>query len=100
VIENLRVVLVSPRNPLNVGAAARAMSNFGCFDMRLVNAYRVAVDEARSAGAVVQPLDRVPQDVTGEREMTFGGLRSELGSTSTSIAEAPSRAVRNRWAPK
>ena len=42
-------MLVSPRNPLNVGAAARAMSNFGCFDLRLVNAYRVAVDEARSA---------------------------------------------------
>jgi tRNA C32,U32 (ribose-2'-O)-methylase TrmJ len=27
--DNLRVVLVSPRNPLNIGAAARAMSNFG-----------------------------------------------------------------------
>jgi TrmH family RNA methyltransferase len=57
VIDQLRVVLVSPRNPLNVGAAARAMSNFGCFDMRLVNAYRVAVDEARSAvkaGAVLE----------------------------------------------
>jgi tRNA C32,U32 (ribose-2'-O)-methylase TrmJ len=25
----LRIVLVSPRNPLNIGAAARAMSNFG-----------------------------------------------------------------------
>ena len=48
---------MSPRNPLNVGAAARAMSNFGCFDLRLVNAYRVAVDEARSAvkaGAVLE----------------------------------------------
>ena len=56
-LTNLRVVLVSPRNPLNVGAAARAMSNFGCLDMRLVNAYRVAVDEARSAvkaGAVLE----------------------------------------------
>ena len=56
-LENLRVVLVSPRNPLNVGAAARAMSNFGCFDLRMVNAYRVAVDEARSAvkaGAVLE----------------------------------------------
>lgn len=33
------------------------MSNFGCFDLRLVNAYRVAVDEARSAvkaGAVIE----------------------------------------------
>ena len=47
-MENGTVVLVSPRNPLNIGAAARAMSNFGFFDLRLVNAYRVAVDEARS----------------------------------------------------
>jgi len=27
-LDRLRVVLVSPRNPLNIGAAARAMSNF------------------------------------------------------------------------
>jgi tRNA/rRNA methyltransferase len=46
---NLRVVLVSPRNPLNIGAAARAMSNFGFFDLRLVNPYHVAFREARSA---------------------------------------------------
>jgi len=42
------IVLVTPRNPLNIGAAARAMSNFGFFDLRLVNPYRVAFDEARS----------------------------------------------------
>lgn len=47
--ENLRVVLVAPRNPLNIGAAARAMSNFGFFDLRLVNPYQVAFREARSA---------------------------------------------------
>src|ERR1700689_5079683 len=46
---NLRVVLVSPRNPLNIGAAARAMSNFGVFELRLVNPYQVAYLEARSA---------------------------------------------------
>jgi TrmH family RNA methyltransferase len=45
----LRVVLVSPRNPLNIGAAARAMSNFGFSHLRLVNAYDVAYLEARSA---------------------------------------------------
>ena len=53
----LRVVLVSPRNPLNIGAAARAMSNFGCDELRLVNAYDVAFREARSAvnaGAVLE----------------------------------------------
>lgn len=45
----LRVVLVAPRNPLNIGAAARAMSNFGVSQLRLVNPYDVAFREARSA---------------------------------------------------
>jgi TrmH family RNA methyltransferase len=45
----LRIVLVSPRNPLNIGAAARAMSNFGFTNLRLVNPYDVAFKEARSA---------------------------------------------------
>jgi TrmH family RNA methyltransferase len=48
-VNPLRVVLVDPRNPLNIGAAARAMSNFGCSEMRLVNPYEVAFREARSA---------------------------------------------------
>ena len=47
-MENVSVVLVTPRNPLNIGAAGRAMANFGFLDMRLVDAYRVAADEARS----------------------------------------------------
>src|SRR5579872_3892674 len=46
---NVRVVLVAPRNPLNIGAAARAMSNFGVSELRLVNPYEVAFREARSA---------------------------------------------------
>jgi TrmH family RNA methyltransferase len=46
---NLNVVLVSPRNPLNIGAAARAMSNFGVSELRLVNPYKVAYLEAKSA---------------------------------------------------
>jgi len=45
----LRVVLVTPRNPLNIGAAARAMSNFGFTRLRLVNPYDAAFREARSA---------------------------------------------------
>jgi tRNA/rRNA methyltransferase len=45
----VRVVLVAPRNPLNIGAVARAMSNFGFTDLRLVNPYDVAFQEARSA---------------------------------------------------
>ncbi len=45
----LAVVLVSTRNPLNIGAAARAMANFGFADLRVVNPYDVAFREARSA---------------------------------------------------
>lgn len=40
---------MSPRNPLNIGAAARAMSNFGFEHLRVVNPYDVAYAEARSA---------------------------------------------------
>jgi tRNA/rRNA methyltransferase len=47
--DKLRVVLVEPRNPLNIGAAARAMSNFGFLHLRVVNPYEVAFREARSA---------------------------------------------------
>lgn len=47
--DNLRVVLVATRNPLNLGAAARAMSNFGFLRLRVVNPYALAFREARSA---------------------------------------------------
>ena len=48
-VDPLRIVLVTPRNPLNIGAVARAMSNFGFTQLRLVNPYDVAFKEARSA---------------------------------------------------
>ncbi|HKD14548.1 MAG TPA: TrmH family RNA methyltransferase, partial [Candidatus Angelobacter sp.] len=48
-LDRLCVVLVSTRNPLNIGAAARAMSNFGFSCLRLVNPYEPSFREARSA---------------------------------------------------
>jgi TrmH family RNA methyltransferase len=45
----LRVVLVSARNPLNIGAAARAMSNFGFVNLRVVHPFEPSFREARSA---------------------------------------------------
>jgi tRNA/rRNA methyltransferase len=47
--DRLRVVLVAARNPLNIGAAARAMSNFGFLHLCVVNPYDAAFREARSA---------------------------------------------------
>lgn len=43
------MVLVAARNPLNIGAAARAMSNLGFLHLRVVNPYEAAFREARSA---------------------------------------------------
>jgi len=48
-LENLRIVLVRSRNPLNIGAAARAMSNFGALHLRVVTPYEKAFREAVSA---------------------------------------------------
>ncbi len=59
-LDRLRVVLVAPRNPLNIGAAARAMSNFGVSHLRVVNPYEVAFREARSAvgaGAIMKAAE-------------------------------------------
>ncbi|HEX5234970.1 MAG TPA: TrmH family RNA methyltransferase [Silvibacterium sp.] len=63
---NLRVVLVAARNPLNIGAAARAMSNFGFSRLRVVNRYDVAFREARSAVGAPELLKDAEEFATVE----------------------------------
>src|SRR6266436_357118 len=60
-VDHLRVVLVDARNPLNIGAAARAMSNFGVRRLRVVNPYEVAFREARSAVGAAPLLAKAEQ---------------------------------------
>ncbi len=52
------MVLVDARNPLNIGAAARAMGNFGFRHLRVVNPYDVAFEGARSAVDAAEVLLR------------------------------------------
>ncbi len=59
--DNLRVVLVATRNPLNLGAAARAMSNFGFLWLRVVNPYQLAFREARSAVGAADVLQQAEE---------------------------------------
>ena len=96
-LDNLRVVLVATRNPLNIGAAARAMSNFGVRRLRVVNPYEVAFREARSAVGASALLARAEQydgvaeavadcrlvvgtTVAGRRELQHRLLRLEAGA--------------------
>ncbi|HKX27531.1 MAG TPA: TrmJ/YjtD family RNA methyltransferase [Blastocatellia bacterium] len=44
-----KIVLVRPRNPNNIGAAARAMKNFGLADLWVVAPYRPVWEEVVSA---------------------------------------------------
>jgi tRNA/rRNA methyltransferase len=55
-LDHLCVVLVSTRNPLNIGAAARAMSNLGFLRLRVVNPYEASFREARSAVGAAELL--------------------------------------------
>lgn len=72
--DNLRVVLVAARNPLNIGAAARAMSNFGFTRLRVVNCYGVAFREARSAVGAPQILTEAEEFSTVAEAVADCGL--------------------------
>jgi TrmH family RNA methyltransferase len=60
-LDGLMVVLVRPRNPLNIGAVARAMSNFGVHRLRVVNPYVAAFREARSAVGASDLLNKAQE---------------------------------------
>ncbi|HVA66163.1 MAG TPA: RNA methyltransferase [Elusimicrobiota bacterium] len=47
--KSIRVMLVRPRNPNNVGAAARAMANFGLKDLAVVDPYEPVWRESVAA---------------------------------------------------
>jgi TrmH family RNA methyltransferase len=63
-MKNLCVVLVGTRNPLNVGAVARAMSNFGAMELLAVRPYEKAWREARSAVGAGELLARAKEFLT------------------------------------
>jgi tRNA/rRNA methyltransferase len=83
--DNLRVVLVSTRNPLNIGASARAMANFGFSRLRVVNAYDVAFREARSAVGAA-PLLRAAEEYSSLAD-AVADCRLVVGTTSVGHRE-------------
>ncbi len=78
------VVLVRPRDPNNIGAAARAMANFGLADLRVVEPFAVAWREAVSAVGAEDIMHRANQ---------YDTLDAALGDTVFSLAAT---ALRNR----
>jgi len=85
ILDNLRVVLVGTRNPLNIGAAGRAMSNFGVDHLRLVRPYAVAFREARSAVGAAELLAKAREyDTVAE---AVADCRLVVGTTAAGRRE-------------
>ena len=78
------VILVHPRDPNNIGAAARAMANFGLSELRLVDPFTVAFQDAVSAVGA--------QDILKNARI-FDTLPQALADCPLSLATS---ALRNR----
>jgi len=61
------IILVRPRNPLNIGAAARALANFGFSDLRVVSPHPPVWETALASAVGAESLI--------ERARVFGSLR-------------------------
>ncbi len=75
-----RIVLVGVRNPLNIGAAARALANFGLDELVLVRPYSEAWKTARSARAGQAVLARAR--VAANLADALAGVSLALGTSS------------------
>jgi TrmH family RNA methyltransferase len=82
--DRLRVVLVRTRNPLNIGAVARVMSNFGFLNLRLVQPFEASFREARSAVGAVELL---------ENAQVFDSVAEAIGDCSMVVGAS---AIRGR----
>jgi tRNA/rRNA methyltransferase len=75
---NWRIVLVRPRNPLNIGAAARALANFGLREMAVVAPFEPTWDEVRQSAVggdtVIAAARAVPSlaDILSDATVVIG----------------------------
>ncbi len=85
---NWRMVLVRPRNPLNIGAAARALANFGLLEMAVVAPFAPTWEEARTSAVGADPVIASARSVSSLAEIlsdatlvvgTTTGSRRNLG---------------------
>jgi tRNA/rRNA methyltransferase len=88
--EPLEVVLVSPRNPLNIGAVARAMANFGFSSLAVAAPFAPHWREARSAVGAPELLENAKE--FGSLAEAVAGFTLVLG-TGTLTHRKPEQPV-------
>ena len=94
----LRIVLVRPRNPLNIGAAARAMLNFGFQDLWLVEPWSEGFRTAKSAMGAAEVLARArvtkdPAEAYGDCSLVAATSAVTPRKTDIVRKEAPAGAA-------
>ena len=65
----LTVVLVGARNPQNIGAAARALQDFGFSDLRVVNEFAPPFEAAQLEANQLEPKQFEPSSAVGAGEV-------------------------------
>ena len=76
---SLKIILVRPRNPQNIGAAARAMANFGFEELALVAPHPPVWEEVRSAVGGEEVLART--ELYGSLSAAAADCQLVLGTT-------------------
>ena len=89
----MRIVLVRPRDPNNVGAAARAMANFSLADLVVVDPWEPTWREAKSAVGAGSVLESAR--VVGTLEEAVAD-RVYVGATTAATRRSLARAVEPR----
>jgi len=95
----VRILLVRPRNPVNIGAAARAAMNFGITDFAVVNPYPPVWRETRAAAGAADLLKRAKKYATvaeavADCELVIGttaGTRRKLDLPALYLPELGAR---------
>jgi len=87
--ERVDIVLVSPRNPLNIGAAARAMANFGFERLAVVAAFAPHWREARSAIGAPELLQNAQETASLAEAVTNCTLVVGTGSLAYRKPDQP-----------
>lgn len=87
--DRLTVVLVSPRNPLNIGAAARAMANFGFSRLAVTAPYEKHWREAQSAVGAPELLQNANETTSLAEAVADCTLVIGTGTLTYRKAEQP-----------
>ncbi|MCL5874309.1 MAG: RNA methyltransferase [Candidatus Thermoplasmatota archaeon] len=96
-VQSIRIIVVEPKNPGNLGAIARLMKNFGLSDLVVVNTHRIpSEDSFRSmkGSEILARCKRVDSLTEASR-----GLEYIVG-TSGVKSESPKEVLRNYLNPK